>query len=169
MGRDRRLSRRGERFYATVRFNDISGDFADQGSVHVTRADLTGTAVWGYARYFLGQSFNVLAGFGLREAKANLRIEDTATDQFFESNLKVSSMVLPLALGNHWVYDGGFTIGCDWLAVLVPITGTASTQSSSNIDDPGIDKVFDDFQTLGERLAKSTSLTLGLTTVGWQF
>lgn len=148
---------------------DIVGEFQKTGSVEVTKATLSGMAAFAYGRYFFGNSFNAMAGLGIRNATGTLRVEDTSTKEFFESKLSISSFVMPIAIGNHWSFDNGFSIGCDWVAAFVPLSGSAKTTSSTNISDPDIDKFYDDFQKTGDSLAKTTSLTLALTSIGWQF
>lgn len=148
---------------------DISGEVSDIGTVTLKKADLSGSATFAYGRYFFGNSFNGSAGLGYRTAKADYRIEDTASDDYVEGTLDISSVVTTLAIGNHWSWNSGFTIGVDWLAAMVPLSGSASSSTKSNADGVQVEKLNQEFLDVGDELSQNTSLTLALTTIGYQF
>jgi len=75
-------------------------------------------------RYYTGNSFNWIFGVGQRKYKFSIGNDllAIATDQVLTSYpaLVVENNVVILGLGNRWQFDNGFTIGADWVELLVP-------------------------------------------------
>ena len=148
---------------------DFRDKIGDQPPVYTTKASASGMAVYGWARYFTGNSFNFGAGLGQRTASLAYGIEDRSLNITLEGTANISSIIVPVFFGNQWMWDGGFTIGVDWLEAMIPISGSSSSTTSSNVSDPGLKKLSDDTAELGLKLAKTTTLTLFLTSIGWTF
>lgn len=76
-------------------------------------------------RWYTGNSFNLFVGAGQRTYKFSVGNDllAIATNQAFSSfpSLVVENQVLVLGLGNRWQFDSGFTLGFDWLELIVPI------------------------------------------------
>ena len=84
-----------------------------------------------YGRYFLGNSFNLSAGYHMRNYSATA----TATSGSATSTvtLDAKASVLNLGLGNHWMMDWGLYLGADWVlagAALSKSTNATVTSSS---------------------------------------
>ena len=148
---------------------DIKSQLPASDGIDITKATISGMAAVGYARYFVGNSFNLLAGLGSRSATAAYRVEDTKTSDYLEGHLTIQSIVLTAAIGNHWTWANGFTLGCDWLAAMVPLSGGSQSTTSGRLAGQNVTNVDDQFKSVGDKLAKTTSLTLALTSVGWLF
>jgi hypothetical protein len=76
---------------------------------------------------------------------------------------------LPVFIGNHWTFDSGFTIGCDWVGDMIALSGSAKSSMDGNLDNETIKTFNQEFLDLGDSLAHKSSLTLFLTSIGWAF
>jgi len=38
-----------------------------------------------------------------------------------DGSIKGQAIFIGGSIGNHWTYDNGFTIGCDWFGFMVPV------------------------------------------------
>ena len=144
-----------------------SKDYSETSTIK-SSAKYTGSAFSLYGRYFIGNSFNMFSGLGYRQAKVTYSIQDTSGIKL-DGTLSIQSVVIPLFLGNAWTWGSGFTLGVDWIGMFLAVSGSAKSELSGNLDSTILKSFNDSFVTEGDRLAKSNSLTLFLTTVGWAF
>ena len=140
-------------------------DFSE-GTVKST-AVLTGMAVYGEGRFFVGNSFNVVSGIGYRSALIDAQISDSTFD--VRPKITVQSIVVPLFLGNAWTWNSGFTLGVDWIGAFIPISGSAKSSLTGNLTSRDASALNDIILQDGQNLAKETSLTLLMTSLGWAF
>jgi|TARA_B100001964_G_scaffold128962_1_gene142658 hypothetical protein len=73
-------------------------------------------------RYFVGNSFNILAAIHNREYSAKV----TETSGSNSGTLDAKATVATFGIGNHWLMDWGLYIGADWF-----MAGSALSQSST--------------------------------------
>ncbi len=143
---------------------------SDSGGIKTTKAYLSGMAFAAYARYFTGNSFSLYAGLGYRAASGVFAAKTTSiTPATLDAKLEVYSIIIPVGLGNHWSLKNGFTLGVDWISVMIPISAGSSSTLASSEADASLSKLNDDFAAMGFGLAKATSLTLALAQVGYVF
>jgi hypothetical protein len=140
-----------------------------EGLAVVGDAKITGLAVYGFGRFFFGNSFNAAAGFGLRKAEITYRIGEKTTSAFVDGKSTVQSLVVPVAIGNQWTWSNGVSLGVDWLVAFVPVTGTAKSETTGNLSDQDTQETTDEFQAISEKLSKRTSFTLALTSLAYEF
>ena len=121
------------------------------------------------ARYFIGNSFNVLAGYHMRNYDASVTTTkkngDTAT-----LALKAHANVATFTIANHWLMDWGLWIGFDWLLFgnAVSSKSEATVTSSGTVGD--INKAKKDAEEIGNLInAISTSGGLLVMSVGFAF
>lgn len=133
----------------------------------VTRSG-SGSALSLHARYFLGNSFNILTGLGYRTADLKLDFQDKLLGRI-EGDLKVQSVAIPFFIGNHWTWAGGFTFGFDWIGAWIPVSGKTQASIKGNLPQKDLQELTDISARLGDGLSKTTSLTLFLTSIGWAF
>ncbi|MEI6833103.1 MAG: hypothetical protein WCL28_03845 [bacterium] len=134
----------------------------------VIKLNGNGTAFSLTARYFLGNSFNVLTGLGYRAATVKIDIEHIVLGQV-AGDFKVQSATIPLFIGNQWTWPGGFTLGVDWIGAWIPISGETQVSFKGDLPQKDMEELTDLFMDAGDGLAKKTSLTLFLTSIGWAF
>jgi hypothetical protein len=150
---------------------DLSSKVSATDGTKIPTLTLSGSAIDFFARWHPMQgTFSTKFGLGYRRATANYRIDSSAT--FVEGTLDITSVVVPIFLGNHWSFDNGFQIGCDWIGAYVPLTGAARSTLSSNEPTTTSGSLASSNQsivTLGESLATKTSLTLAVINLGYQF
>jgi hypothetical protein len=121
-----------------------------------------------HARYFLGNSFNILTGLGYRAADLKLDFQDQLLGRI-EGDLKVQSIAIPFFIGNHWTWAGGFTFGFDWIGAWIPVSGKTQASIKGNLPQKDLQELTDISARLGDGLSKTTTFTLFLTSIGWAF
>ena len=77
-------------------------------------------------RYFVGNSFNILAAIHNREYSAKV----TETSGSNSGTLDAKATVATFGIGNHWLMDWGLYIGADWF-----MAGSALSSSSTAAGD----------------------------------
>lgn len=149
--------------------NENFSEDSDDGTGKVS-AQLGGFAVYGFGRYFFGNSFNLTGGLGYRDATMNYKLEIPAGGILLNGKVDIQSIVMPLYIGNRWNFAGsGFTIGCDWIGYLVAISGSAKSSLDGNLDNATVKKLNDEMLDISNDLAHKPSVVLLLTSIGWTF
>ncbi|MFL5785969.1 MAG: hypothetical protein ACJ76H_15225 [Bacteriovoracaceae bacterium] len=129
----------------------------DLGSVTEERVSL-------HARYFPGNSFNMLFGLAYQKGKVELGsdIPKTPDVNFFE----MENFALTLGLGNRWQMANGITFGVDWIRFNQPLFGQwendAVLKHVSGGSARSIKRIINNFNTL------PTFTVLGLS-IGYTF
>jgi hypothetical protein len=144
----------------------ISETAIDSSGTWESSAKLTGMYLSADARYFLGNSFNLSSGLGYRAATVDYTISGPAT---VSGKIDISSIVIPFFLGNIWSFDNGLYLGCDWVGVLIPISGSTKSSISGTLTSTQSKSLNDSLVSTGDSLSKRTSITLLLTHLGWAF
>lgn len=121
------------------------------------------------ARYFFGNSFNVLTGLGYRAVKYKIDAENMLLMRFIEGDLGARGATLPLFIGNQWTWSGGFTLGVDWIGVLLPLSGQAEVTLNGDVPQETLDALTEDLMKVGDKLSKRVWGILFLTSIGWSF
>ena len=146
---------------------------AGSSSYANSSGDATGVATYTnqglIARYFIGNSFNLLAGYHMRNYDASVTTTkkngDTAT-----LALKAHANVATFTIANHWLMDWGLWIGFDWLLFSNALStkSEATVTSSGTVDD--INDAKKDAEEIGNLInAISTSGGLLVMSVGFAF
>jgi len=120
------------------------------------------------ARYFIGNSFNVLAGYHMRNYDASVTSTDSSGTATLD--LKAHANVATFTIANHWLMDWGFWIGYDWLLIgnALSTKSEATVTSSGTVGD--IAKAKKDAEALGDLVnAVSTSGGFLVLSVGFAF
>ncbi len=92
------------------------------------------------ARYYPGNVVNLFFGLGERRYSLDLgsaelsRIAPGAPNQHV---IAVRNQVAEFGFGNRWQWHKGFTLGIDWLALLIPV-------GKGSVDAPFLDYIEDD-------------------------
>lgn len=99
---------------------------------------------------FVNTSFYVKAGAEYRKIDYTYNYNSSTTDT---NQFKGSALAATFALGNQWQW-GGFTLGCDWFGLNVPVTSNIESESSAV--SSSIIKLNDE----EDKYLKQTSITL---------
>lgn len=94
----------------------------------------------GQVRYYGGNLFNFIFGFGERKYTLDLgsdEVESLAPDAPNAKLLEVRNQVIDFGIGNRWQWEKGFTLGVDWLALIIPV-------GKGTVDAPLVEYVEDD-------------------------
>jgi hypothetical protein len=127
-----------------------------------------GTVFSLHARYFLGNSFNILSGIGYRAATVKGDIEHISFGSF-KGELRFQSVIVPLFVGNQWTWPGGFTLGVDWIGAWIPLSGQTQVSMTGGLPEKDLEELTNWILKANDGLSKKTSLTLFLTSIGWAF
>lgn len=85
--------------------------------------DATYTSEGAFFRWFIGNSFNLKFGGKISHWSAPMTVSRDYSGTRLQANGTVSTDLggINLALGNHWMFDSGISIGIDWLSFQVPL------------------------------------------------
>lgn len=148
---------------------DLKSQFPSSGGLTVETAKVNAAMFGVSARYFLGNSFSAKTGFAIRSANISLAVQDSSGNRA-DLTQSIFSSVLPFAVGNHWFWRSGLSVGVDWLMVSVPLSTSSTLKlSATGVDKTELDSAAQQSEAGGEKIAKSVSLTLGLLSIGYIF
>lgn len=148
---------------------DMLSSFEEVNGVRTTKAMATGMAVSAFGRYFFGNSFSMFGGLGYRTANIDFAAESISSGESIAVKLDVTSIIIPIGLGNHWAWNNGFTVGVDWAIMMVPVSGTSTASTTGSTVIAGLDDLNNDVAELGKTLANASTLTLCLLQLGFAF
>ena len=121
------------------------------------------------AKYFLGSSFFVSAGAGIRRIEGLLEFQKEKT-LTLEMNTSSDSFVLAGGIGNKWYLSNRFFVSAEWLSLNFPIANSSQSQTTSNgVDEKTHKELSDVSEKLAEKLASATGATALNMTVGLTF
>jgi len=154
-----------------IGFLALSGTYTDSfdATSLVGEANAQGSVLSINARYFFGNSFNVTSGLGYRSANIDMKFTGKSLLAEIDANVKISGLVLPFFLGNHWTWSNGFTMGVDWIGAWIPLSPKTVTSVSGSAPDSLLEESRDIAHDAFAKAANSTTLTLALTSIGWAF
>ena len=133
-----------------LRIGTFVGDWEialDMGSNSWTNTSGSASGVATYknqglnTRYFVGNSFNILAAIHNREYSAE--VTETSGSDTYSGTLDAKATVATFGIGNHWLMDWGLYIGADWFMVGSPLSesvtvgGVFSTSGKKDVEDLG--------------------------------
>lgn len=123
-----------------------------------------------YAKYFVGNSFAVTGGLTHRTIKSHIFVSSLTGSSSIDMNVSGSGVTGKIGIGNYWSWDGGFTLGCEWVGYLSPLTSSFSSKTVSvGIPSDSMDNVADDGKSLGRTFSKSGSYQLLNLAIGYSF
>lgn len=153
-----------------------SASYADETDDVEYTTDYTNAG--GFARWFPGNSFNVLLAYHQRtwDAELEYTVEDESTgdEKPVDATLTAEAAVVTAGIGNQWTTDFGMVIGVDWLLG----SALASSSRSGDIDDdtletlaPGeVEEAEAELEDAGDLLNRaSASPGVFVITLGWAF
>jgi len=140
-------------------------------SYESTSGTATATATYSnqglYGRYFLGNSFNVSAGYHMRNYSATAT--STSGSATSTVTLDAKANVLSLGIGNHWMMDWGLYLGADWL-VLGSALSSSSEATVTSTTGGGVSTAKTDTEKIGDLVnAISAASGFAVFTIGFAF
>ena len=97
-----------------------------------------------YARWFPGNSFNILMGYFNRGFASDAWTTTNASLATVTYKVDTKITDLSLAIGNQWIFDWGGTLGADWLMLGTGSASTTATVTSGTADATSDAKVSSD-------------------------
>ncbi len=110
-------------------------------------------------RFFVGNSFNLVAGAGLRQSKSDVY---KWSDHDVQSHFRSNSIITEVSLGNRWQFSN-FTLGVDWFGLMGPLAKfSSSTSHDADVSDSSRESRSTEFNDGNNRLRYSfVKLQLG--------
>ena len=83
------------------------------------------------ARYFPGNSFNWIMGYGRRDLKVKLaaNLFDLATHEYSNTVTRTRTEYAQLGFGNQWQWKKGYALTIDWLTLNIPFAAEVTTSA----------------------------------------
>ena len=128
------------------------------GKLSFTDFDIKARTIGANAKYFFGNSFYGKGGVAYRSVGVyNLECIKCKSGTNRIDLGSADSVAAEISIGNQWQWDN-FTLGCDWLGAMVPVT---TTKVANNASAAGVDadtnRELDD---IWNRIGKTTSIQL---------
>jgi len=123
-------------------------------------------------RWFPGNSFNLGLGLGQRTVKAEFDIESKLARVGVEGEIKATTTVLNITIGNQWMWDSGFFLGVDWLGYAMPLGSSTSGKLEQTGSAPATDdlsKLQKDSEDLAKTLGETGTVSLFMLQLGFAF
>ena len=88
-------------------------------------------------RYFTGNSFNWIMGYGRRDTLFKLPgdLFDLVTHEYSNVATRTRTDYVQVGMGNQWQWDNGFGLAIDWITINVPIDGKVTTSADRYTDN----------------------------------
>jgi hypothetical protein len=103
---------------------NIYPDAEDFNSIKYDKRDSSEGGSYGaHLKFFLGNSFYVRGGVDQREFRYRYNDDTAGNSSGFDSK----SLAVSASIGNQWQWEN-FTLGCDWLGIVRPITTTFTNE-----------------------------------------
>ncbi len=139
-----------------------------EAEVSIDKVEVRAQTVFGIARYFIGDSFNVYGILGHRSLNWDIKVSNG-----FRSSLQntgeAKSPTVGVGIGNTWSWDSGFFIGGDWLSYGIPLSKKSSYHTSSQgITTSGMQEVDDEAENAAEKSGNLPHVAM-LFSIGWKF
>lgn len=125
-----------------------------------------------HGRFFPGNSFNLGLGLGQRTVSAEFDIESKLANVGVEGEIKATTTVLNITIGNQWTWDSGLFLGVDWLGYALPLGSSTSgkleqTGTATATDD--LEELQKDSEDLAKTLGETATISLFLLQLGFVF
>lgn len=90
------------------------------------------------ARYFPGNSFNWILGYGRRDTQVKLPgdLFDLVTHDYNDVLTHTRTEYAQLGFGNQWQWDNGMGLNIDWLTINIPVKAEITTSADRYTDNP---------------------------------
>ncbi len=148
---------------------DLTASIPASGMIVADKVTVASQFTYGYGRFFLGNSFNVMAGLGMMSGEIVMNVRDDVSNFRLDTTLSLSGMVVPLAIGNHWRF-GPVVFGIDYFQGFYFLSGESKASvSASDTTTDSLQEFSDDLAKLGDTLVDGTLLALGVISLGIEF
>ena len=133
-------------------------------------SDISAQLIDLYAKYFVGNSFALTGGLTHRTIKSHIFVSSLTGASSIDLNVSGAALTGKIGIGNYWSWDGGFTLGCEWVGYQSPLTSSFSSKTVSvGIPSDSMDNVADDGESLGRTFSKTGTLQLLNLAIGYSF
>ena len=85
--------------------------------IHGATNTIYGTEYLFYGQYFIGNSFNIMAGVGQRRVWVQLTSDEPSTKAEDQCTIRGKANIASLGVGNQWTF-GYFVVGIRWFALI---------------------------------------------------
>jgi hypothetical protein len=143
---------------------DLSdSEFSSSGKIGVSLAAAR-------LRWFMWNNFNTSLLVGMRTVDYSISISSKTSANTVDGEVKTQSVVAGITIGNHWSFESGFTIGCDWFGYIMPLSSKSDSATVTSGDvSVAQEELAETFSESGEELGSTATMQGLIFTVGWAF
>lgn len=100
---------------------DLRDKIEDDPVISLDKFRADGQVVLALVRGFIGNSFYVSGGLGLRRVSFLMKISDRdSSEDGLDISGEATSAIVQLNVGNAWAWDSGLYLGADWIGYSAP-------------------------------------------------
>lgn len=151
------------------------GSATYEDTVEDSDASVTYTNQGAWARYFVGNSFFLKAGYHQRTWDAQGSYSETYYSTYSTSTLtakadiQATANVASAGIGNIWSFDSGFYIGAEWVVMesIVSESSSYSITSNTGVDTDTAEQEFEDMIDTANQASGIGGFAV--LTLGWAF
>lgn len=110
---------------------DLKSSVTALTGANIDKLNLNVSLIEAYAKYFVGNSFALIGGLGYRNINSDISVTSTTGSKNTATSKSTgTAFVAKIGLGNYWSWKSGFTLGCEWVGYLTPLSSAYSSDSS---------------------------------------
>jgi len=154
-------------FQIGISYASGSRDLKSSSDEQVDRADFKSQIVEIGGRYFTNESFAIIGGIGQRKIDFDLKVSSKSS--YIATKASGSAIVSHIGIGNFWKMSTGFTVGCEWIGMYIPISGSFDSTVTDNIGGENLENIRKLNEDLAKLMATTRSLQLLNFELGYSF
>lgn len=151
---------------------DLSDTLPADGATDVRAFELNTSLTQLYAKWFVGNSFYLGLGLGMRSVDSTIDIKAVAQDVGIKGTIEANTTAFSIRLGNQWSWDSGVTLGIDWLGYTMPLGADSKASIAQYGTAPQTEDLKDlqkDAEDAADSIGKAGTVTLLLLSLGFAF
>ena len=149
---------------------DLKEDIPGDDLIEIVKAETSYSLYYLQGRYYLGNSFFLNGGLGMRTFKSEFRLEDKLGTGVLESSTSAQSVIVQFGLGNIWRFQNGIVLGAEWLGYTQPLSSSfSSSTEAEGAATPTLEGTSEDAEDLAKFTAETGAFMGLVLSLGYSF